>query len=269
LLLGGGTALGAVQVAIICHLISKYGPPIAIEGVSVGSANGAFVGQGRHGELEAVWLTVDGTRWFQRAHLDFWNGLFDLKPLREKIRSYQIHTGTFVIPTFAGAVDVGSGQYRSLPLGESPKDTEDGIIVSCTQPLIHRTSRYKGRVHADGGVRNIVPQGILPGIDTKGVQIHAVSCSPVSETARFKQYEQGDLDEPFGLLGAVFGILMGEAGLNDVSRLRDRARSEGPVTVWAPDAWDDVGRPFDASREAVRRRLRTGERIAASGGIVL
>lgn len=262
LILGGGTALGAVQVPILRHLYDTKGPPAWAVGVSVGSLNAAFCGEDRLSDLEELWGQVDGTRFFQVPNLDPWNGLFSMAPLRKKLRHHAV-AQKLKLPTYAGIVDLSTGAYRNVHLNGTPlQDRWDVLIASCTQTGIHERVRWNGNWWGDGGLRHVlppVPEGLLDRVE----EVHAISCSPVDRKTRFRKHDPDEIKSGPAQLGAAFGIVMGEAVLNDVDRLKTTCGEK--LRLWAPHTWDQVGQPFKAKQDDIALRLRTGRKLVEEG----
>jgi len=259
LLLGGGTALGAFQVPIVERLVADHGWPSAIAGVSVGAVNASLLCEGRLEDLRATWEEIDGAGWFQRPNLDLWNGLFSLRPLRRKMERAEA-ARKIAIDTHVGIFDLGSQVYRSIDLADlAPEQRIDAVIASSTQPGIHERASFEGRWCVDGGVAHVLP--LLPGWQ-KFEAIRAISCSPIGKARRTPR-AQKDVAQATEQAGIAFEHFVSAIVASDVRRLRRWSRRV-PVSLYAPSSWEEIGDPFDASRETIEARLRAGARGARS-----
>jgi len=251
-LLGGGTALGAVQVAVLEQLRARDGLPDAIYGVSVGALNALLAARDDLPALRTEWSAVRGTKTFQRPQIDIWNGLFSMRPLRKLLAPYA-HPQALRTECYAGLVDLGRGVYQNVALHELPTgaDVVDAVVGSATQPGIHETARLHGRLVADGGVRHVLPA--VPDWETYET-VHAVLCAPVD---RQDTLPQKRVNSAIEAAERTLELLLERVAADNVQRLR--AWAAGGVAVWlyAPKDGGALGRPFDASPETIARRLDT------------
>lgn len=263
--LGGGTALGAYQVPILLQLISELGPPGYVVGVSVGSLNGAFVGMRRWAQLPSVWHLVgeQGTSWFQRLNDDPWNGFFTLKPLRKHLKEFQV--GNFLIPTYAGLVNLEEGDYQTACLNGLPIiESHNGLIVSCTQPGIHERARFRGQWCVDGGVDFVLP--LIPEQEAPS-RVIVISCSPLTRESRKIKQTAEKLNSAKEQASAAFRRLMTNTLLLNLHTLEEQGRQRGVqrIDFYGPETWAHVGNPFDADRKDINLRLDSGEADAQRG----
>ena len=265
IILPGGTTLGAYQVPGI----ERFGPAAVWSvGGSVGSLNGSFLGSGRGAELRPIWhdVAATGTRWFQRPHLKPWDGVFTLEPLRAKLATHKVGRGGYRIPTYVGAVHMATKQYLSLCLNDlSLPDHDDALVVTCLQPGIHRPERFRGRYHADAGVRNVIPA--IPRGVARVDEVVVLACSPIEEAHRFPTVSEEDVSSGFEQAQAAVQAFMGEIVLGDVQSRIAEARALGAkrISFYAPKTWADVGKPFVATDASIALRLRTGAADLAAG----
>jgi predicted acylesterase/phospholipase RssA len=256
LLLGGGTALGAVQIPIIRHLYEKHGLPKRIAGVSVGAVNGGLLGEDRLPDLLNQWAEVDSVRFFGSPQLDFWKGLISLNPLRKRMESLRFAENLKTVVS-VGCVDIAAQKYVDVPLNQiGTSDRVDAAICSAAQPLIMEPEKFLGRFMVDGGVLHV-----LPNVQEKELQdideIHVISCSPVGGGRRRIRPPQ-EVNSAFEQAQSSFEMLMSTTVQADVERLKKHKK---PVYLYFPATWGEVGRSFDASKEAVQLRMGTGEKL--------
>ena len=259
LLLGGGTALGAVQIPIIKHLYQTKGLPARLAGVSVGAVNAALLGEDRLSDLEEQWAQVDGVDFFGSKQVDFWAGLISLKPLRKRMESIRA-ASCLKIPTSVGCVDAASQKYMDIRLDQINHDDRlDAIICSSAQPLLMEPEYLFGRPMMDGGVLHV-----LPDIPDKEIQdldeIHVISCSPAGGGRR-RIRSTKEVNSAFEQAQVAFELLMSTTLQADIERLKKHKK---PVYLHAPATWAEVGKSFDASKEAIQLRMSTGEKIKLS-----
>ena len=256
----GGTALLTYQYPIARRLVETRGAPGYTIGVSSGLLIAAAVGMGPAGLdlLGRLILEVDGTKWFQSLSPGK-SGLFSLKPLREKIVKHRFGE-KLLIPVYVGLTDMATGEFRAVLLNElSFEDRVDAIICSCTQPVIHETARFQGAVCDDGGVRSILPPR-PPGAQG---DIVGISSSPIEPRFRLPQRTQDEVNDAWERAEVAFACFMADKMSYDVEVLKRSAESGG-VNLWiyAPKTWARVGKPFKASKDDMRWRLRSGSEDA-------
>jgi len=258
LLLSGGTALGAVQVPVVEAAWARLGPPAIIGGVSVGAVNALALADGDVDALRPVWQDVDGARWFQRAQLDPWNGMFSLSPLRKQMER-RGKGRRMNIPVVVGVVDIASQRYRTVRLADLDwPDRIGATIASATQPGIHERVKFDGRWHVDGGVEHLLP--LLPGWEQYD-RIVAVFCSPLRGHRR-KPRTQAQVAQAWEQGGAALEMLLSRVARDDLRRLR-RWSERVPTVAFAPPSWDSVGSPFDAEPATIQQRFATGAAMLA------
>jgi len=243
-LLSGGTALGAVQVAVMEELLQRDGVPDIICGVSVGAVNGSLAAQGRLDTLRAIWDSVNCTGAFQALNFpDFWNGIFTLNPLRRKMKKH-VSVKAMQTEFHVGVTDLADERYRSIRVDTMKKNKAiDAIIASATQSGIHENAFVDGRPSSDGGVLKVLPG--LPGW-RKFDRIHCIFCSPTKRRRPIRP-------EDVGLHAArAFQLLVDQVVEKDLKRIQCYANAGKEVWVYAPK---DSGDPFDASADTIRWRL--------------
>ena len=257
LILGGGTALGAVQVPIAERLWAELGPPSGIVGVSVGAVNALMLGEHRVAELRAEWLDIDGIQDFAAPQPDVWNGFRTLNPLRRRLveRKAGLRLRT---PSWAGLVDVESRAYQAIALHllQDVGQRWDAVIGSSSQPVLMEIPDFRGRPVMDGGAGGHV----LPPLPNWAEmdEIHIVSCSPLGDRRRTTAPRPVQGSRTWRAGSAAFALMMGRQADEDVEDLRDHLAGQMPTWLYAPQSWDEVGDPFEAEREDIARRLATG-----------
>lgn len=259
-ILGGGTARGAVQPPILRRLRAEHGgPPAAIAGVSVGAVNAALAGEDRLDELDEEWARIDGTRSFARRTLPGLDIARTLAPTRARLEA-RAASSRLVCPVWVGLVDIASKSYRAIALHSLPnlRDRWDAIIGSARQPLLMVEELFQGRPVMDGGAGGHV----LPPLPnwTEMDEIHIVSCSPLGQD----RVEHPDPpDRSRGVKNAIecfFDLSLSRIANEDIEDLREYARKV-PTYLYAPTSWAEVGPGFAAKPEDIAMRLETGERM--------
>lgn len=265
ILAGGGTALGASQVPVFERLIATRGLPVAMGGTSIGANNVSKSGQGAKGvrDLKRVWNRVDGTGFFQRPRADFWNGAFSLNKLR-KLHDQMDSCTDLRCEVLVGVYDLATQEHRMQCLNDlqNVSDRRDAVIASSQQPMIHHHERLEGRWVADGGVYSVLghlPDHILGDID----ELHVMACSPVHWEQRRRLRSQREVAQAIEQGAVCFETWMTMIAARDYLWLREVAR-EIPVWLYAPASWDQVGKPFDAEPEDIKKRLKLGRQLAAN-----
>ena len=260
LLLGGGAALGAVQVPVVEHLWRQFGPPAAVCGTSVGAVHTLMLMEERVDELRDIWLEVGGKgpRWFQAPTADLWNGLFSLKPLRKQMEERKAGRHP-TLEGWVGMLDYASEKHKMVKLNDLRwKERINATIGSSSQPAFHQKWQFKDRWVGDGGVAHVLP--LCPNWKTYDF-IHAVSCSPVGR-ARKRERSQKKVNDGFEQLWVAISLWLNRVANNDVRRLRRWAK-QVPVTLHAPPTWESVGDSTKIDEELVELRFATGESIKA------
>lgn len=256
LILGGGTALGAVQVSVAERLFAALGPPAGIVGVSVGAVNGLLLGEHRLADLRDEWQRLTGLEDFAAPQVDVWNGLRSLSPLRKRLMERRAGL-RLLTPTWAGLVDVDSRAYQAIALHhlQDIGHRWDAVIGSSSQPLLMEIPDFRGRAVMDGGAGgHVLPP--LPNWSEMD-EIHIVSCSPLGTRRRTAPRPvKGHRTWRAG--SAAFALLMGRQADEDLEDLRDQYAANAATYLYAPKSWDEVGDPFEAEPEDIARRLATG-----------
>lgn len=262
LILGGGTALGAVQEPIVRKLYERLGRPKWVVGTSVGSLTAVQVAGGKAGldRLTATWDDVDGASFFQKPRIDIWNGFFSLNPLRRELVAREGAARLF-IPTYVGLVDAATQEHRLVQLNGLPLvERHDAIICSCAQPIIHRREKLHGRVCLDGGVASVLGvnqqlKQLIKGVD----EFHVISCSP-TRLDRRRTRSPDKVDNVWEAAQVAFEVMLNRSVNRDLLILRRFTQhSRAPKRMWlyAPGSWGEVGEAFDASAETIRHRRHT------------
>lgn len=260
--LGGGTALGAVQVPIIEHLFGALGAPKEVAGVSVGAVNAALTAEHRLVDLRDEWASIRGTGDFAARQADPWNGLRSLRPLRRRLEARRAGAA-LRCPCWAGLVDIADEEYRSVGLHDLAdlSTRHDAIIGSASQPWpVFEAADLCGRPVVDGGAGgHVLPP--LPGWRELG-ELHVVSCSPIG-VGRRRRHQVEQIRAPWKRTSIAFAMLLSRQANEDAEDFEDLARANPAVKVWlyAPSSWEAVGDPFDASPEDIQRRFAEGERM--------
>ena len=174
---GPGGVLGAQHYGVAARIVRNHGWPVRCLGGSVGVLNAALLCQQDVRGLYKLWRQVDGQGFFQRPNLDIWNGLFNLNPLRRKLRKH-VSLKKMSIPMSIGHVDLDAGEYVTVHTDELETDDElyDAMIASCTICGYHDHADYEGHACADTGFLKLWPE--LPDPDTYDA-IHALLCTPL------------------------------------------------------------------------------------------
>lgn len=258
LILGGGTARGAVQVPIVRELRRLHGAPAGIVGVSIGAIHALLLGEDRYDDLVDEWLAIDGVEDFASKQVDVWNGLRSLAPLRRRLEARNAGA-KIVIPTWVGLVDVADEAYRSVALHTlGLQDRQEAALGSATQPFLLGDATFKGRPVMDGGAGGHV-LGPLPNwADME--EIHIISCSPLGPRRR-RTHRPEDMHGPWKAAEIAFELLMGRQADEDVEDLRDAYAAHVPTYLYSPDSIDAVGKPFDAERTDIQMRFKTGKKM--------
>jgi hypothetical protein len=257
LLLGGGTALGAVQLYCMKKLVETHGLDAYthVAGVSVGAANGIMFAQDRLDALDALWRTVKGKGWFLGPTCRVNHGLTSLRPLRRRLNDVVSLSQIKPHMTFwCGVNDFESDKYRSLSHKAYTDDDElrDAIAASCAQPLIMEGYRVRvapGDVFHlcfDGGVRHVAP--LLPTI-SEVEAVDVVLCEPHD---RINELDPAKLRGLFRLAGRALATYHDNVVTGDIRRLQGWADAGLEVDVYAPEAWDDE---WNASAAVIEHRL--------------
>lgn len=254
LLAGGGASRGAVQVAPLARLLSTHGPP----SVAVGTSIGAVTVSAPPAVLRDAWGTVDGARSFQRFAWAPWRGLYTLHRLRALLDRYDA-CSRLLCPTWVGVYDLSHQRYELVALHDldSVHDRRDAVVASCAIPLIHQAWTLRGRPLTDGGVRSVL--GRLPrSVDPSTLDaVCVLACSPAGRPDRRRVRSECDVTTLWGQVEVCYEEWQTSVSAADLAYLRGLAR--GPaVHLWAPETWEDVGRPFDAGADRIQSRLDLG-----------
>lgn len=258
LILGGGTALGAVQVPVVRKLRCLYGPPSGIVGVSIGAVHALLLGEDRYDDLVDEWMLIDGVEDFASKQADVWNGLRSLAPLRRRLEARNAGANVKV-PTWVGLVDVADESYRSVALHTlNLQERQEAALGSATQPILLGDATFKGRPVMDGGAGGHV-LGPLPNwADME--EVHIVSCSPLG-AKRKRTHNPDDMHGPWKAAEVAFSLMMSRQADEDVEDLRDAYARHVPTYLYSPDSWAAVGKPFDAERTDIQQRFMTGMKM--------
>lgn len=161
LVLGGGGALGALQVGLLKALVRSGFRPGLIVGTSAGALNGAFLAFHPNEEgvarLEAIWNDVEFAKLFHRnlVRMAFCVAskrfcVYTNDYLREIISSHAEEDDFAVaeVPLFVTATDLTSGQKVVFSSGR----VSDALLASTAIPGLFSPVRIGGRLFVDGGV---------------------------------------------------------------------------------------------------------------------
>lgn len=262
-ILGGGSALGAVQPPILRKLREEYGcPPSGLACVSVGAVNGAKAGEDDLDTLDSEWDRVDGVESFARRTIPGVDLFRSLEPLRRRLEATQA-AARLVCPVWVGLVDVASESYRAVALHELPNlaDRWDAIIGSARQPLLMVEETFQGRPVMDGGAGgHVLPP--LPNWSEMD-SIHVISCSPVGAGRRRTPKPVDKARGPWTAATAAFRLMMSRQVNEDVEDLQDQCAEQVPTYLYAPERWEDVRDPFEAERSDVALRRATARMMYA------
>lgn len=256
LLAGGGASRGAVQVAPLEHLLATHGPP----SVAVGTSIGAVTVSAPPAVLREAWGTVDGAGTFQGFSWSPWRGLYTLHRLRRMLDRYDACTD-LPCPTWVGCYDLSHQRYRLVALHEMADvgDRRDAVVASCAIPIIHQAWTVRGRPLADGGVRSVL--GRLPRqVDPSTLDaVCVLACSPVGRRDRRRVRSERDVSTLWGQVEVCYEEWQSSVSASDIAYLRGLPC---PVHLWAPETWEQIGAPFDASRARIASRVDLGATLA-------
>lgn len=281
LLLGGGTALGAVQVypieRVIAECVYNGWSLSCVEGVSVGAQHAPLVAQGREHRIRHLWSKITSTRSFMRpnwegmalallglvvrlllwplAWLGFvedrerWplQGLTTLKPIRKLALPELSHP--ILVKCRVGVVDYEDGpQYRSVSLeGLRPVARMAAMLASSAQPILMTGWRIGGYLGFDGGIKHVIP--LLE--DWRDYdRIYVVACTPVARLEKATPSEVNGIGE---VAMRSVEAWTDSAFAGDIERLRMWANAGKEVILIAP--LESAGDPFDASPETNQFRM--------------
>jgi NTE family protein len=192
LVLSGGGAKGAFQVAAEKHLREKLGYNWdIIAGVSVGALNGVLLAMQRYQRLEEIWMTISNEQVYT-GKINRWSllKLFISKMLGRKSRSIvdngplwkmlnqEVDLQKVKVKLKIGTVSLETGEYyRDLP--DDPDEFKRAILASTAIPIIWEpvevSPQYRSMV--DGGIRNMSPLGDVLDYDPDEVII--INCTPL------------------------------------------------------------------------------------------
>ena len=241
ILCSGGAARGAVQVAPLRALWSRYGFDVEVDGTSTGAVSAVAYASGQLDALEQLYATLDR---FQRLRPPWlWlSGMYELTPLR-RVLLEQLTGRELRCPAYAHVVDVAARRYERVQLHDRPiAFVVDAVIASCSQPApVHAPAYLGGRRKTDGGAWHPMPV-VEP---DAGDQVWALSCAPLS----WGLLEQDQ--EEIGVWDSVRVMIEGDHE-DDLQRLR---RQAGTAEVVLVEPRQDPGPPMDFSPAWRARRL--------------
>jgi len=193
LVLSGGGAKGAFQIAAVRQLLEEHGFEDSatgqhhfdiITGVSVGALNGALLAMHAQKKLYALWdlvvqngkeeiLTSSAIR--ENGAFNWWGVIWNAlgasiasnKPLHDKLKKHiklEYFKNSNVVNKF-GAVDLKSGKYEALGNKEFERDEDfqNWILASSAMPIFWepvehvRSTRGNFNMIVDGGIRDNSP----------------------------------------------------------------------------------------------------------------
>lgn len=253
LVLGGGGALGALQVGLLKTLVRSGFRPGLIVGTSAGALNGAFLAFHPNEEgvtrLEAIWNDVEFAKLFHRnlvrmavcvASKRFC--VYTNDYLREIISSHA-EADDFAaaeVPLFVTATDLTSGQKVVFSRGR----VSDALLASTAIPGLFSPVRIGGGLFVDGGV--------TANLDiATALEAGATGVLAIDPTLPLSSSFPGNI---LGVLTRSVDVLMRQQIERDVRCYEDHAT----ITVLRP------GRAIPAGLRAPRR---TAELIALGESI--
>ena len=252
-LLSGGGARGALQMAAIEHL-ARQGNVARWCGSSIGAVNGLAAACQRVSDLRRTWQRIDSASDFMRANPDFWQGLYSLRPLRR-----MINKGEFFGPRqdlWVGVFDYATARHKMVHVNPlSAEDQIDAVLCSAAIPGIHEGEEFQGAALGDGGVAKVLP-GLPDWRDFD--EIHAVFCQP---RQKLKKLRQKDVSSASERVSRAMDYIAHRTVVADHARLRlyKRKKPELRIFVYEPESWHIVGPTFDAARDTITRRLEHGQ----------
>lgn len=229
LALSGGGSKGAYQEGalrwIIRHRKIRFD---AIAGVSVGALNGAFLAQFSREqqvkasyELQKMWSQISTKDVYKSWPLGMmqvpWkHSVYNSKPLRDLVGSRLCPEKLRAsgVPFRAGAVDLHTGEYVSVP-SDHPEIVQ-AVMGSAAFPVMLEPVKFGDIWLTDGGVRNVTPVQEL--LDMGCTEIIAI----VPHAASVDKTSQKDPWKTHTVAIRVLDILMNEITNEDFDECESR-----------------------------------------------
>ena len=248
-LYSGGFLFGPVQMAPFRYEFQRRGYPAWSCGTSIGVFHAAMFARGEPGaaRCEQEWRGIDELSDVQRLNADFWRGFYSLNPARTMLIKHRAGRD-MNHPVYAGMVDVATQEHE---LERLDRWHHNAIIASASQPLLHEVTKYKGRYKMDGGAAMVLPPA-PPNWWRSVDEVVAVFCSPITNRARIRT--QAECNSALEYLQVYLEMAITRTVQDDFRRLLEMSH-RAPVTVYAPDSWEQIGRNNDASHAALVNRL--------------
>ena len=192
LILSGGGARGAYQVGVWQRLQEAGWEPDLICGTSIGSINGALIGQGwSAGQMEEFWeklhrkkvfrvslwcrIKYNFARLFGRDHS--WPSLLDNRPLR-KLLSSVVDEQRLRQAAPEVVVTATNVRRAELEYFSSAELTVEHILASCALPIFFPWGEIDGELYWDGGIMSNTP--VLPAVQHRAQEIVVVLLAPLT-----------------------------------------------------------------------------------------
>jgi len=166
--LGGGGALGAVEVGMLGALLDRGITPDLVLGTSVGALNGAFVAQDPHpgvvDRLTDLWQGVAASskevygdkplRAVRRAVVTGTH-VWSARPLATRLREElgEVTFADLAVPLQVCAANIERAAEHWFDSG----DVVDAVVASAAVPGLLHPKRIDGEHYLDGGIVNSVP----------------------------------------------------------------------------------------------------------------
>ena len=166
--LGGGGALGAVEVGMLGALLERDITPDLVLGTSVGALNGAFVAQDPTPDvvdrLTGLWETVAassrevyGDRPLRAVRRAVATGthVWSAKPLATRLREElgEVTFADLAVPLQVCAAHIERAAEHWFDTG----DVVDAVVASAAVPGLLPPKEIEGEHYLDGGIVNSVP----------------------------------------------------------------------------------------------------------------
>lgn len=252
LLLGGGTVLGAAQCYPLQRYFKEQGFPHTVVGSSIGSVGAAALSVGILERLEEIWRSINSTSDFQSLNLNskyaqhkinfLFGGLFNFNPLY-KLMIKEIGNKVSHCEAYAAAVNLADKTYNRLPLHNvAAEDRALHVVASCAQVPIHSAPLVDNNPMGDGGILHVIPR-----MPEEWNEITVIACSPISTSRTDNVLKSSEL----GLMRSL-EIALDQHELLDYVWLLKQAQT---ASVCIVEPSERPGKPFDASKNAVRKLL--------------
>jgi len=264
LVLSGGGAKGAMQIACVAELYRQGKTWDNIVGVSAGALNAAGIAFFGAQQSREFWKTINKKSDILSMNIFslLWKqGLYSLSPL-EKIlqRTFRDLPGEFT-PFWTGTTDLAGGEVSFQAGTNDTSILIPNLIHSCTIPAIMESSGLK----MDGGVRDTVPLSYaIKGLLSDDIDV--VMC----QTLDRNQWLKDDGWKPtwpkiLSIANRAVDILSSEVTWGDIEMCRMRNNQDGfrkvSVNIYAP-----VDRPpldtLDFEKDLIHKGIEYGISMA-------